>query len=686
MQVHSYSRVLGISSLTAWRPSDGLLMSWIECRRDQFDPTSTRSAGAVGSSAMNDGPNDWRSDPFSNEHMMAALEAVIMSDDRITNHIDGAAIDDAISLAECVAAFHATTIEGKIVLFPDLLAAALSYFPGSAFADRAGTDLFIEEVRGHWNCCQNAATAENTSKLPPQTVDFSDDNPLLSQPFRDEEHAQPVWDAVYKDDERLIAHITGTPTREGEMVDRDAFSLAQVVGAFHATAQRDPHGMIADQLTAMISHFPEGAYATRAGSDLLRDDVQSLWQECTTAFTAKSKQQQDEAAEQAGWLTISDAPWDPDTLPPRPWLARPYLMRGEITLLHGPGGGGKSQLLAAYAVALALGQRFGRLEPQQRSRVLLANFEDNATEQERRISAALRYFDATPADLKGWLFRVSLGPKGDATMFELDEHGAVRPTACWHALEHACETIQPDAVFLDPLVAINAVPESNNTLMRRVMTFLLMGMARRFDCVLAVAHHDNKNSADDDDGDQGNARGAGDIVNAVRFELAVKKMTVGQADQMGIEHDRRGFYFRLGSAASKTNYAAPEESEWFERLAVVINGEAVVRCFPWDPPSARLTDEMAACLIAAIGDGTPHGPYSPQLGKGKRSLGPLLEEHGIKGAAPQRRAMHELTSRHGVVQAAWKIPGRGADRSKGLRTAGRSPSNWGWLDDEGEGP
>src|SRR6516165_12076781 len=56
-------------------------------------------------------------------------------------------------------------------------------------------------------------------------------------------------------------------------------------------------------------------------------------------------------------LLVTDKPWNPDALPPRPWIAPPYLMRGQITLPHGPGGVGKSQLIAAWTCSLALGDR-----------------------------------------------------------------------------------------------------------------------------------------------------------------------------------------------------------------------------------------------------------------------------------------------------------------------------------------
>jgi len=91
-------------------------------------------------------------------------------------------------------------------------------------------------------------------------------------------------------------------------------------------------------------------------------------------------------------FTVTDEPWDPHALPPRPWLAPPYFMRGEVVLLHGPGGAGKSQLTICWAVAMALGQPFGRLQSRQRCRVLLAGFEESprAVEPAVRRAAVLQ--------------------------------------------------------------------------------------------------------------------------------------------------------------------------------------------------------------------------------------------------------------------------------------------------------
>ena len=326
---------------------------------------------------------------------------------------------------------------------------------------------------------------------------------------------------------------------------------------------------------------------------------------------------------------ITDAAWDPDQLPPRPWIGPPYILRRHITLPHGPGGSGKSQLIASWVVALCLGQQFGRLRPEKRYSVLLANFEDDREEQELRLSAALKFFGASPKDLVGHLFRVTIADTADATMFELDERSAVRATRTFDAFDRACRKIQPDVSALDTLVAINAVPENDNTLMRRVMA-MLRNCARQHDMALIIAHHDNKSGSDAEDRDQANVRGAGDIPNAARFELAVKKMTAPEAEGFNLPAVDRASYFRLGSLGSKVNYIAADESEWFERVTHIISGQPVVACIPWTPPNSFDGIDIAVAnqILDEIDAGLPNGDrYSDHNAARDRAAWKVVAKH-----------------------------------------------------------
>lgn len=483
----------------------------------------------------------------------------------------------------------------------------------------------------------------------------------------------PVRDAVCARHPLIIEQICG-PIRHASI------TLEQCVRAFHAESVRLHAPTRPEMLLALFAHYPEGAFAARAGTELFAKDVRSLWQRCIDELHAERLEKDKKAAEAANWLTISDEPWDTETLPPRPWLAPPHLMRGQITLLHGFGAAGKSLLIIAWAIALALGKPFGRLKPRERCRVLVANFEDDDNEQRKRISAALQFFDATPDDLRGWLYRVSLGSNGDATMFALDDNGQAVPTQCWEIWLRACETIRPDATALDPFIAINSVPERDNQLMRRVMSLIKTGLTLRFQCALMLAHHDNKSAGEDEDSDQTNSRGAGDIVFAVRFEAQIKAMTAGQASCWGIDPAKRGLYFRAGSVASKRNYTAPEAAEWFERREFPLGREPVVYCVPWQPPSAHLNDEQTKRIVTAIEKGTTNGrPYSAQLTNTDRTIGWVLESLGISKPAMQRQALKQLINGGRIVKAKWRPRGEGAKLMVGLRSASGLPYDVDWI-------
>jgi hypothetical protein len=330
-------------------------------------------------------------------------------------------------------------------------------------------------------------------------------------------------------------------------------------------------------------------------------------------------------------LQVTDAAWDPNKLPPRPWIAPPYILRGHITLPHGRGGVGKSQLILTWAAALALGVQFGRLQPIGRCRVLLANFEDDDDEQQLRLTAALKCLpgNPTPLDLEGYLYRVMVGEDADATMFEVDRDGVVRATRTFEALDMWCREIRPDVTALDTLVAINVVPEDNNTLMRRVMA-MLRRVTRAYQMSLVLAHHDRKSGGDSEDSDQANVRGAGDITNAARFELAVKKMTVAEAERYNLDPESRSSYFRLGSLGSKLNYISAGEAEWFERVTHVISGQAVGACIPWSPPDPfdGITAAVANTIIDDIDAALPDGRrYSDSPAAKDRAAWKVVVKH-----------------------------------------------------------
>ena len=77
------------------------------------------------------------------------------------------------------------------------------------------------------------------------------------------------------------------------------------------------------------------------------------------------------ASPTALWSASDD--WEEAAIPPRPWIARGYLLRGSVTVVSGAGSAGKSSLMCSYAAALGLGKPCHRMIPTRAYRVLTYN-------------------------------------------------------------------------------------------------------------------------------------------------------------------------------------------------------------------------------------------------------------------------------------------------------------------------
>lgn len=379
--------------------------------------------------------------------------------------------------------------------------------------------------------------------------------------------------------------------------------------------------------------------------------------------------------------------WDEQAIPQRAWLARGYLLRGSVSVLAGVGSAGKSSLCVAQAVALALGARYGRFIPADlpdgemlgapRRKVLLYNVEDDDDEQRRRLSAALRQFGASPADIAGHVIRC--GPASIGTLLEREAFsGAVGYTEAWHALERLLVQEKPDLVVLDPLVELHTAEENDNTALRSVIAHL-RGIAQRHGCAVMLVHHTRKGA---EAGDMEGIRGAGSIVGAARVALTCAPMSAADADSLGIPSDLRRRFFRVDNA--KANYSPCGEAAWHELAEYELdNGDYVAAAVPWSPKegagtgSAGVAPEALALLEADVARGTEHGPYSPRLDVQElRSVASLMARLGIDKPAAQRTALRWLMGRGFTVHQY-----RDAQRRprKGLRAPDGGPDAR-WLD------
>jgi hypothetical protein len=258
--------------------------------------------------------------------------------------------------------------------------------------------------------------------------------------------------------------------------------------------------------------------------------------------------------------------------------------------------------MLAWSVAAALGREYGDFRPRAPSWVVVYYVEDDRDEQRRRLSAAMRQFNAPLADIQGQI--ITTGPVGVGTLLEIDtETGFVHETLVLAGLRALLEKHAPDLLIVDPLAELHTAPENDNTALRNVIA-ALRTLATEFNISVIVLHHTRKGAAAPGDPDA--ARGASSLVGAARVVLTLCPMSEEDVDTLGVAKDRmtRSAYVRLDDA--KQNYAAIGDARWFEKVVYTLdNGEYVPAAVPWKAPD--LWDGVSTTVANRILDDTEAG-------------------------------------------------------------------------------
>ena len=367
--------------------------------------------------------------------------------------------------------------------------------------------------------------------------------------------------------------------------------------------------------------------------------------------------------------------WNEAAIPPRPWLAPGYFLRGAVTTVVGPGGVSKSSLVIAWAVALALGRACNGMTPKARYRSVIFNVEDDQHEQHRRLSGALTNQGKVPADVAEYIARS--GPFKTGMLFDRDpETGDVQPTPALDMLERDLLAEGADILFVDPLAELHSAEENDNVGMRSIVAEF-RAIAVRLNMAVVIVHHTRKGAVTPGDVDA--SRGASAISGASRVMLTITSMTAEECKIFGLPQGSERHYLRVDGG--KSNYASLATCEWFERLVYdLANGDTVAVTVPWKPPEDTVTLDVQAKVQAAIKAGAGSlGPLAPTLSDTPRSVRLAMEAAGIK-TRPGQQKMLMLLLKAGNVIAEFKDNRR--KWVNGLRTADGYPDAE-WKDASG---
>lgn len=350
---------------------------------------------------------------------------------------------------------------------------------------------------------------------------------------------------------------------------------------------------------------------------------------------------------------------DPVVIPPRPWLMTRMLLRGQITMLVGPGSVGKSVLALTIAAHLAMGQPFLDYKPKYgAARSIVYDEEDDVAEMSRRLWAICHEYNFDFDFVRNEIALVSR----NELAFRLTTNDPPSMNAAHvQALVDAAKDPRVGLVALGPFVSIHSTAEDDNVKMAFVM-----GVAREIaeatNVAIMIGHHVSKpNGAASRAGDANTSRGASAIVNAARFAFTLSTPTEQDCDLYGIKKDERYDFVAMSDA--KMNYAkAMARANWLVKRSVKLaNTDEVGVLLPHDMEhTALVTQTMWATTIAAGMKGAATGSCTlSDAANYLRAADPLAGKLPV--ATLRARVMTALsdgvTTEHGRVRVLGEVKG-----------------------------
>jgi hypothetical protein len=271
-------------------------------------------------------------------------------------------------------------------------------------------------------------------------------------------------------------------------------------------------------------------------------------------------------------------------------------------------------------------------------KVLFINAEDSGVEIQRRVWAFCRAHNVAEQDLGRLFVAGTDDPRVQRLSFlqTTDKNQSVLDQPGFQVLKTALQSLRPDVVILDPLVAFCSGGNMNDNAVMSLVMRELKRLAANFDCSVLIVHHTRKG------GDVGNAeaiRGAAATVNLSRRAIMPVPMTREDAEKLKVLPSQRHRYLKVLDA--KSNLAPrSDDSPWYELHSVELpnpmppiypfgdNVQAIFRVtLPINNASITADDHK---IRRAICDLVDHGkiidgqsyPYSPAVtgAKNERTL------------------------------------------------------------------
>lgn len=257
-------------------------------------------------------------------------------------------------------------------------------------------------------------------------------------------------------------------------------------------------------------------------------------------------------------LTLAGA--EAETVPAPDFVVAP-LQRGDIGIISGADGSGKSFVALALAASVAHGVSVGGIfdvPPARRRALYIAGEDRNADHQRRMQALARRMRQDGVRDLNGVLdVRPLHGQR--MPLLEKTRDGYARTAA---AARFARQVAGYDLVIIDPLRMFHDIEESDGVGMDKLVR-MLVEIAMKNQQVIVVIHHASQGAILDGRDDHHAGRGATDFPAGCRGAWVLRGITEKEAAAAGIDEDSRRDWRVLVNG--KASHGKESGKTWLQR-------------------------------------------------------------------------------------------------------------------------
>lgn len=335
-----------------------------------------------------------------------------------------------------------------------------------------------------------------------------------------------------------------------------------------------------------------------------------------------------EAADTAAWPTPYDF-FDEAAISPRQWIYANHYLRSFVSVMASAGGIGKTSLQIVEALAIVTGRPLLGETVVEPCNVWVINLEDPAEEMQRRILAAMKFYNIRPSEVRGKLF-VDAGREFQIK-FAVQTREGIAPNDA--LVEHLIKRIPErniGCVFIDPFVGAHEINENDNMAMNAVVA-KIRDVADAANCAIGLVHHVRKGNGQDADIDS--VRGAGSLIGAARAARIINRVSEDEAIRLGVpRHEARGI-FRVDDG--KANLSPPATAAVYRKMegVQIANGEWIGVAVPfqlpdgWSGMSTDIINEMLRQIDAGLQNTASEEYYSIRPQDKDRWVGKVITEY-----------------------------------------------------------